>query len=227
MSKEGWWLYRVAVALKRSTQVSGILLCRQGLFRSMLCGTPVGSRDEPVPWFTYPAIEYLKRFDFSDKKVFEYGAGHSSLFWASRAMTVTTVESDEKWHAHIASKRPPNLKLYLEPEKDKYVSSIGRDGAMYDVIVIDGQWRNACADRCADHLADRGMIIFDNSDRRYEGCAKLRARGFFQVDFSGFNPINGYTSTTSIFIGPLMPAQSNFVSSDPVGGQMIHAGDDD
>lgn len=227
MRKESRLLYRWVVALRRSAELSRILFCRQGLFRSMMTGTPVGSKDEPIPWFTYPAIEYLKRFDFSDKKVFEYGAGHSSLFWASRAMTVTTVESNEKWHAHIALKRPPNLTLYLEPEKEKYVSSIGRDVAVYDVIVIDGQWRNACAEICADYLADRGMIIFDNSDRRYEGCAKLRARGFFQVDFSGFSPINGYTSTTSIFIGPLIPAQSNFVSSDPVGGQMIYAGDDD
>lgn len=27
-----------------------------------------------LPWYTYPAIEYLKQLDFSQKTVFEYGA---------------------------------------------------------------------------------------------------------------------------------------------------------
>ena len=28
----------------------------------------------PIPWYTYPAIEYLSQFDYSDKKIFERGA---------------------------------------------------------------------------------------------------------------------------------------------------------
>ena len=26
----------------------------------------------PIPWYTYPAIEYLSQFDYSDKKIFEF-----------------------------------------------------------------------------------------------------------------------------------------------------------
>ena len=29
----------------------------------------------PIPWYTYPAIEYLSQFDYSDKEIFEYGCG--------------------------------------------------------------------------------------------------------------------------------------------------------
>lgn len=36
----------------------------------------------PIPWYTYPAIEYLKTIDFSRKLVFEYGGGSSTLWWA-------------------------------------------------------------------------------------------------------------------------------------------------
>jgi hypothetical protein len=193
----------------------------------MFKGVPIGPKGEPIPWFTYPAIEYLKGFDFSDKKIFEYGAGNSSLFWASRAKSVTAVESNEAWHAHIASRRPPNLSLLLETDKDSYVSSIGRNSATYDLIVIDGRWRNTCADKCTDHLADGGMIILDNSDRRYEGSTRLRERGLFQIDFSGFSPVNGYASTTSVFIGPGFPPQSNFTPTGPVGGLMFNADKDD
>lgn len=193
----------------------------------MFKGVPIGPKGEPIPWFTYPAIEYLKSFDFSDKMVFEYGAGHSSLFWANRAKTVTAVESNKPWHDHIASRHPPNLSLFFESDKDRYVSSIERNAVAYDLIVIDGRWRNACADKCADYLAVGGMIIIDNSDRRYEGCARLRARGFFQIDFSGFSPVNGYASTTSIFVGPRLPPQASFISPVPVGGLMFNADNDD
>ena len=227
MDLRKWFLYRFVVAVKRSVLVTKALFHGQGLFRSMLKGASVGSKDEPIPWFTYPAIEYLRQFDFSDKKVFEYGSGNSSIFWAHRAMQVTAVESDQQWYEHVSRVSPPNLSLILETEKDSYVSSIGRNKETFDVIVIDGQWRNACANVCVDHLVDHGMIIFDNTDRQYDGCTKLRERGFFQIDFSGFSPINGYASTTSIFIRASTRLQSNFVPSDPVGGLAELAGDDD
>ena len=53
----------------------------------------------PIPWYTYPAIEYLAQFDYSDKKIFEYGCGNSSLFWAARAESVTSIEDNPEWFA--------------------------------------------------------------------------------------------------------------------------------
>lgn len=38
----------------------------------------------PLPWYTYPAIEYLSQFDYGEKTIFEFGCGYSSLFWAER-----------------------------------------------------------------------------------------------------------------------------------------------
>src|SRR5688500_6442274 len=35
----------------------------------------VDAKCNPVPWYTYPAIEYLKQLDFKDSTVFEYGSG--------------------------------------------------------------------------------------------------------------------------------------------------------
>ena len=57
----------------------------------------------PIPWYTYPAIEYLSQFDYSRKTIFEFGCGNSSLFWASRAERVVSIEDNlqwfEKWQA--------------------------------------------------------------------------------------------------------------------------------
>lgn len=184
----------------------------------MMTGTPIGVDGEPVPWFTYPAIEYLRQFDFSDMKIFEYGAGHSSLFWAKRAKQVTAVDSDKSWRDYVASVGPPNLRVHFEAARENYVTCVTRDSTIYDVIVIDGRWRDACADICVDYLSDRGMIIFDNSDRPYEACKRLREKGFFQVDFSGFGPVNGYAWTTSFFIRGLNAMQMRFSDPTPLGG---------
>lgn len=221
------FFYRFIVAVKRSISVAKILFYRQGLFRSMFKGIPLGKNGEPIPWFTYPAIEYLKQFDFSQKKVFEYGSGNSSIFWASRAMQVTAVESNRQWYEHVLRFSRHNLVLMLEPDRESYISSIGRYQGTFDVIVIDGQWRNACADVCKEYLAEDGIIIIDNSDRKYACCTKLRENGFFQIDFSGFSPVNGYTSTTSIFIRTSNKLQLNFLPSSPVGGLAQVASEDD
>jgi len=117
-------LFKVLLAVKRSLKVAGILLLDQGFFRSVVNGAPVAADGEPLPWFTYPAIEYLKQFDFSDKRVFEYGAGNSSLFWASRAKEVVAVESDRRWFDRISGACPANLLLNLRSDRDSYVTSI-------------------------------------------------------------------------------------------------------
>jgi hypothetical protein len=49
----------------------------------------------PLPWYTYPAIEYLSQFDYGEKTIFEFGCGYSSLFWAERAAKVIGEVLDE------------------------------------------------------------------------------------------------------------------------------------
>src|SRR6187399_2329614 len=55
-----------------------------GVYRSLRSDEPVDASGERLPWFTYPAIEYLAAFDFSDRVLFEYGSGQSTLYWAKR-----------------------------------------------------------------------------------------------------------------------------------------------
>ena len=39
----------------------------------------------PVPWYTYPALEYINNLDFKDMSVFEYGSGNGSIFWGKKS----------------------------------------------------------------------------------------------------------------------------------------------
>ncbi|MBQ9235802.1 MAG: class I SAM-dependent methyltransferase [Alphaproteobacteria bacterium] len=162
------------------------------------------SGDE-LPWYTYPAIEFLRQFDYRQKSVFEFGAGYSSAFWAKRASKVTAVENDEGWLKKWQSElQLSNLQLLYRPELSDYAAAIAGD-EKYDVIAIDGKSREECAFYAVQYLADGGMIILDDSDRAnksqeyQKAIERLREAGLLQIDFFGCCPMNSFTKATSIF----------------------------
>jgi hypothetical protein len=179
------------------------LLFTYGHLRTVRSGMAVDANGDPVPWYTYPAIEYLKQFDFATRRVFEYGSGSSTLFWSTVAASVVSVEDDEEWFAVVEARLPPHCRLVLEPDLTQYVDVIHQFGREFDVIVVDGpargQTRLKCARAALDHLRAGGLIILDNSDWLPESARVLRESGLLQVDMSGFAPIAGNTQTTSFF----------------------------
>lgn len=207
----------LARAARRLLHACRILAVDQGYWRSILEQRPVAADGSPLPWYTYPSIEYLRSFDFSDSDVFEFGAGASSAFWASRARSVLSVEDDRGWHAIVAADLLPNQQVLLRSTESDYVNAIS-NGRKYNVVVVDGKWRDQCTSIALAHLADAGLLVLDNSERTPEICAFLRESGFFQVDFSGPGPINSYCWTTSIFVRAAGVAQSNYSGPSPVGG---------
>src|SRR5262245_4561702 len=57
----------------------------QGHFRSALARKAVDATGHPLPWYTYPAIQFLSAKDFCGRRVLEFGAGQSTLWWSARA----------------------------------------------------------------------------------------------------------------------------------------------
>jgi len=159
----------------------------------------IDANGNPIPWYTYPAIEYLKQLNFKDCDIFEYGCGNSSLFWGRLGGTITSIEHNPDWHKEISSKATPNMRLLLRTEETQYIQSIHEANRSYDVIIVDGVHRLECARECINRLSDRGLIILDNSDWFINTAELLRKANFIQVDMSGFGPINPYTWTTSLF----------------------------
>jgi hypothetical protein len=90
-------------------QFAQTYLEKRGWFES-LDGIP-RNKEGLVPWITYPAFRQLQRTVKPDAKVFEFGCGGSSLWWASRAAEVTSVEHDADWAARVAASAPANLKV--------------------------------------------------------------------------------------------------------------------
>jgi hypothetical protein len=181
-----------------------------GQYRSMKRWECLDANLEPIPWYTYPAIEYLKQLDFSQKSVFEFGSGNSSRFWAKRCKRLVAVEDDQEWHAKMKGQFPPNVDYRFYPEAEAYIDSINGFAEKFDVIVIDGSHRYECAVQALGKLSEEGFIILDNSDWKEKTSQLLREADLIEVDMAGFGPINPYTWTTSFYFSrkvKLSPAQ--------------------
>lgn len=182
-----------------------ILAFEYGQFKTIKNSECIDKYGNPIPWYTYPAIEYISNLDLSDKNIFEFGGGNSSIWWAQRTKFVVTVEKDKDWYQRIMEKTRAfnNIKLILSEDEESYVSAIKKQGMVFDVVIIDGHWRGKCAkmlDESVLNTENGYMIIFDNSDW-YPNAANFISKRFdlIRIDFHGFGAINNYTWTTTLF----------------------------
>jgi hypothetical protein len=180
-----------------------ILGVDHGYLRSVSGRMPVDGDGRPIPWYTYPAIEFLRQLDLGGRAVFEYGSGNSTLFWAGVAGRVVSVEDDPEWYALMVPRVPGNVQLLLETDLRAFADVITRFDEKFDVIVIDGAARQhtrlGCARAAVSRLKPGGLIILDNSDWHPESSRLLREAGLLEVDMTGFAPINDYACTTSFY----------------------------
>ena len=178
---------------------------------------PVDANGNPLPWFTYPAIDFLSQFDFKNKAIFEYGCGMSTLFWLQREAVVYGVEDNPSWFNEVVkiSEGKAHIKLLKE---DDYVQAIKSLNIKFDLIVIDGKNREACLYASLDYLNENGILILDNADRHPELCKSVREKGFTEIDFHGFGPVNDYTWTTSLFFNKFTLLPKSHQPVIPKGG---------
>ena len=155
--------------------------------------------DLEIPWFSYAAIDFLEAYLRPEMKVFEYGSGGSTLFFARRTQSVLSVEDNPKWFElvthRLQEKQVDNAVLKLCPfdfknpagfEESDYLNALPNE--KFDVIVVDGseEWtqvRPVCFRKAEGRVKPNGIIVVDDS-WRYVGCERtttLAACGFFKV----------------------------------------------
>lgn len=178
-------------------------LVEDGWVKSFLNGQSIDCNSNPIPWLTYPAIDFLSLRLPRLELVFEYGSGNGTLWWATKAERVRAVENDAVWYERMRKIIPMNVDLYLEDldAQSRYEEKILVQDCQYDVIVIDGRRRNKCMIQSLKRIKPNGVIVLDNSDRLeyMSGINELAVAGFKQIEFSGFCPIVNFKSQTSIF----------------------------
>jgi precorrin-6B methylase 2 len=174
-----------------------------------------------VPWWTFAATEqvasHLERT--SNARVFEWGAGASTLWLAKRAGSVTSVEHDSEWADLLTRMLPGNARVLTvvpiartEPGKvlsaktgftdldfSEYVSAIDAVTGSFDLIVIDGRAREACLGRAVTRLAPGGLIVFDNVDReRYRDAIEALGHRVEVRWTRGLTPALPYPTRTAL-----------------------------
>jgi hypothetical protein len=166
---------------------------RTGHFRSSLARAAVSPDGQPLPWYTYPAIDFLAQRDFAGRNVLEFGGGQSTLWWQARAKSVLTIEGDGAWYRRIVGGMASNVSIHHVPVEPE--DSLQRIKALidshvaqkFDVIVVDGHRRRELTAMAFDYLAPGGAIILDNAEG-YGFYEELRGRNCRRIDFFGFAP---------------------------------------
>ena len=176
-----------------------ILRTVYGYSESVRLGHAVDRNGAELPLYTYSAIEYLDQFDFSQKRVFEFGAGASTLYWMRRAREVVSVDNNKAWCDKLAPQLTGNARV-LFAEGTALPATIRQFEGSFDVVVVDsGGYRYDSAREALAKLAPGGLVILDNSDWHPATAALLKQGGLLQVDMTGFKPCYSHTSTTSLF----------------------------
>lgn len=187
--------------------ITETLLKKFGLLRSFQKKISVDAQGNPIPWYTYPAVEYLEQFDFSNKTIFEYGMGNSTLYWSRYVKKVICADNSQDWYQQITNQCNHNVTAYFEPNEQQYPATVMKAGIMFDIIVIDAIKRDECALFALKQIAEDGIIIIDDTERvnwseEYKRALHILQQDnrFIQIDFYGFSAINEYTKITTLFI---------------------------
>ena len=72
-----------------------------GWFNAFKAKNPVDQKFRPIPWVTYPFIDFLSGRLNRELEVFEFGSGNSTLFFAERVKQLTSVEHNKDWYNEL------------------------------------------------------------------------------------------------------------------------------
>lgn len=164
-----------------------------GLKRSYAENRPVDAAGAPLPWFNYALIHLLDERLAPAHRVFEYGSGYSTLWFASRTARVESVEHDAAWRQILEPSLPPNARVRAcEPGihyQQAAERSANEDGA-FDLILVDGLDRELCLPHAARALTSGGVIVLDDSHRTAYRPAidELTTLGFRELRWFGVKP---------------------------------------
>ncbi|MBU6141168.1 MAG: class I SAM-dependent methyltransferase [Proteobacteria bacterium] len=172
-------------------------------------------RDEtgnPVPWMTYPAIDFLKKNLNKNHEIFEFGCGSSTLFFADRVKKVVGIETREKWFAMLnitlRQAQRDNVEITLMEDglsNELYENFAKNSGKKFDFIIVDSIKRFLSATNSINALKPGGSIILDDSERdNYKKIFDFFAeKNFSRQDFRGVAPGQTREKNTTIFISKI------------------------
>lgn len=128
-----------------------------------------------VPWLTFPAITYLE-LRISGRRVFEFGSGMSTLWFAGRCEQVISVETDSEWYRMVRerSRNMQNVRIIHRTSKEDQVRAISICGGKFGLILVDGPHRCQCLEQVRSYLDVGGLLVVDDTDTAPGLAAKAK-----------------------------------------------------
>lgn len=131
-------------------------------------------------WWTHPCLDIINSWDLKDKAWLEFGAGLGTAWLRSKCKYVVSIEANHEWsdkanaycmtnslHNGVIGTHVHDLRDGIQEEKILYFDVIPKYEE-FDVISVDGIWRNECLEWALDHFKGReGILIVDNLDQDY------------------------------------------------------------
>jgi len=163
----------------------------------------VDGKGKALPWVTYSFIDFIKERINKTQHIFEYGSGSSTIFYAERAGSVTSVEHDKGWFDNVKNSSPANAEMiFCQLEREgEYAKKATLLNKKFDIIIVDGRDRVNCCKYSVGALTENGVLVLDDSEREVYNAARvlLKAQGFKEISFSGISPGLFYEKATSVF----------------------------
>jgi hypothetical protein len=182
-------------------------LWASGWMNSVECKKPVDISGNPVPWMNYSFVNFIFPKLKPDFKIFEYGSGNSTLYFAKFVSEVYSVEHNIEWYDLMKSNLPSNaLIFHINSDiNDQYANASLTLKKNFDLIIVDAIDRTNCLLNSIDALTPNGVIILDDSHSSRD-CGdldtifnELKIKGFSFLTISGLKPFSPDFASTTIF----------------------------
>ena len=174
-----------------------------GWLRSSRQRVPLSGVGDQLPWMNYSLVELLDERLHSQLSLFEYGSGYSTRFFANRVKVLYSVEHDQDWFEAVKKLKPCNANVYHESIANEraYIETIFRPERAFDVVIVDGVYRNECVKTAVGHLSAAGVLILDDTERSEYDISDqhMKRLGFKSLAISGLKPCSFRRSQSTIY----------------------------
>ncbi len=178
-------------------------LKRVGWLRAAQEKASVDAAGEAIPWLTYPFVHFLSDRLKPSFKLFEFGCGASTHYFAKRVASVEAIEHNPDWLPTLTDEEKEKVHIHLISLKEpsRYTNILETLGKTYQVIVVDGRHRVACMRAAVNYLSTDGVLILDNAERAWyaPGLQLMQEKGFRKLNFYGMAGMAVTGCCTTIF----------------------------
>ncbi len=171
----------------------------------------VTGRGAENPWIVPQAVNHLARIAKPNWRVFEFGSGQSTAWYAARVAEVVSLEDDVSWHSKVSRKLSlvghSNCDLRLVPLESfpELVTTFPDES--FHLIVVDSNEsspgdRLKCLSAAAKKVKRGYYMVLDDSDRASCRESDRLLSGWPVRRFVGLKPFPLTAVETSVYQRP-------------------------